>query len=106
MEIQAQEAPELPTFVRSFRRAIRIRPGSIPSCFAFPRTHEALPTLSALKHGTELRVRHAQHIHREEISVDPGVQNVWTHDVCRGAVMMSLNIFKNVRIALCEEKKR
>ena len=37
---------------------------------------------------------------------DPGVQNVWTHNVCRGAVMMSLNIFENIRIALGEEEKR
>ena len=36
----------------------------------------------------------------------PGVQNVWTHDVCRGAVMMSVNIFEKIRIAPGEEKKR
>src|SRR6478672_8580087 len=33
-------------------------------------------------------------------------QNVWTRDVCRWTVIISLNIFKKVRIPSGEEKKR
>src|ERR1700674_2810395 len=83
-----------------------VRVGVLSPVIGYLVFRKALRTLSALKHGTELRVRHAQHIHGEEIAMYPGIQNVWTHDVCRGAVMISVNIFKNIRIALGEEKKR
>ncbi len=49
---------------------------------------KALRALPALKHRTELGVCHAQHIHGEEIAVYPGVQNVWTHYVRRGTIMI------------------
>ena len=43
---------------------------------------KALRTLPALEHGTELRVCHAQHIHCEEITMYPSVEDVWTIFVC------------------------
>src|ERR1700677_938450 len=78
--------------------------GVLSSVISYLVFGKALLTLSALKHGTEFRVRHSQHIHREEIAVDPGVQNVRTRNVCRGSVI-SAYVFKKVRIASGEEKK-
>jgi hypothetical protein len=83
-----------------------VRVGVLSSVIGYLVLRKALRTLSALKHGTELRMCHAQHIHSEEIAVYPGVQNAWTHDVCRGSVVISVNVFKKVRIAPGEEKKR
>ena len=60
-----------------------IRVGVVSSVIGYLVFRKALRTLSALKHRTELRVCHAQHIHGEEIAVYPGVQNVWTKSVCR-----------------------
>ena len=42
----------------------------------------------------------------EEIAVYPRVENVWTHYVCRGTIIISVMIFKKVRIFCSEEKKR
>jgi hypothetical protein len=46
-----------------------------------------------LEHGAELRVCHAQHIHGEEITMCPGVEDVWTNFVCGRSVVV-FQIFK------------
>jgi hypothetical protein len=77
------------------------RVGVIPSRIGYLIFRKALRTLPALKHRTEFWVCHAQHIHGEEIAVDPGVQDAWTHYVCRGTNMIFVKIFQKVRIC-CE----
>ncbi len=82
------------------------RVGVIPSVIGYLILRKALRALPASKHRTELWVCHAQHIHGEEIAVYPGVQNVWTHYVCCGTIIIFVTIFKKVRIFCSEEKKR
>jgi hypothetical protein len=47
----------------------------------------------AIGYGTELRVCHAQHIHGEEITMYPGVEDVWTNLICGRSVVV-FQIFK------------
>src|ERR1700730_2724217 len=58
------------------------RVGVLPFVVGYLILRKALRTLPALEHGTKLRVCHAQHIHGEEITMYPGVEDVWTNFVC------------------------
>src|ERR1700689_3205698 len=69
------------------------RVGVLPSVVGHLILCKALRTLPALEHGTELRMCHAQHIHVEKITMDPGVEDIWTIFVC-GRNVIIFQIFK------------
>src|ERR1700733_1932047 len=63
---------------------------SVVGYLVFGKAPRVLP---ALKHGTELGVCHTQHVHGEEITMYPAVQDVWANFVCRRSAV-DFQIFK------------
>src|ERR1700733_6044842 len=69
------------------------RVGVLPSVVGDLILSKALRTLPSLEHGTELRMCHTQHIHGEEITMYPGVEDIWTDFVC-GRNVVIFQIFE------------
>jgi hypothetical protein len=58
------------------------RVGVLPSLVGYRIVRKQLRILPALEHRTEPRICHAQHIHVEKITMDPGIEDIWTIFVC------------------------